>query len=387
MSREWELYTGRLKNLSKTYNAALTTDISSFFSSIDPERLCDVVEDTGGSGAVVDRLTDMIMGWGRMKNRGGLPMRANAASVLASAYLRPVDDVLAQHGRPRGPRARHKRFRAARWVDDMWLFANDISALRSAQLDLQQAIESLGLTMNLGKTEVVEGDDMVAKARQLEHSAVEQALLKTPVDEEPLDALIDRIVAYPEVANHTTIRFATVRMRRHALYDRVDNLVEVASRMPHAAMALARLFRDSGAHEDLDDWFAQFSKSRWARMELAVGQFGMMFPTRTPPAPVVRDVFENAARTSPSLSLLAVAVQRLAAWDAPRARSIIQDAANKADTPNERRVLAMAALNAGETRTWVRNLLSEFEENAVTLAFLEARRFRAVRPGGDFVGF
>jgi len=71
---------------------------------------------------------------------------------------------------------------ASRWVDDVWLFADSSADLRASQLDLQETMRSLGLNMNLGKTEVLDGEDMMTKARQLEHSAVEVALLE---DDEP----------------------------------------------------------------------------------------------------------------------------------------------------------------------------------------------------------
>ncbi len=87
-----------------------------------------------------------------------------------------------------------------------------------------------------------------------------------------------------------------------------------------------------------------------------------------------------------SLSLLSLAAQRLAAWEKDDARALFRELAKTADHPQARRVLALAALNAGETRDWVSRLLGEFQENAITLNFLRGRNFNAVPPVADFEG-
>ncbi len=393
MRAEWKGYRERLKAISGLYDSALTTDIVSFFPSIPIDRLIDRVYECAGSSSVTDRLADMLRSWDRMVGRGGLPMRANASSVLASMYLQPIDDVLLSHGKSMvAGRSLFMAYAlaqgtASRWVDDVWLFGADRADLRAAQMDLQEAMRSLGLHMNLGKTEVLDGEEMMAKARQLEHSAVEVALLEDDKpDYQPLDALLDRIIAKPEVANHTSVRFATVQMRRHHRFQRVEELVAVADRMPHASDSLARLFRESGKHADLGEWFVEYLHSNWSKIQLGPARFGTMFPSaEAPPRIVIEALSERVMAGGVSLSLLSLAAQRLAAWEKDDARSLFRELAKTADHPQVRRVLALAALNAGETRHWVSRLLGEFQENAVTLNLLRERRFNPVPPTADFV--
>lgn len=394
MSSEWNGYRNRLTLLSEIYPAALITDIVSCFPSIPIVRLTDLVCEVAGVSAVAERLGGLLAAWDQVNNRSGLPMRANASCVLASMYLRAVDDVLLAHGNTfavRGSLFLRKSYAlgqgtACRWVDDLWLFGDAQGDLRVAQLDLQDTIRTLGLHMNLAKTDVLEGEKMVARARQLEHSAVDIALMDVKPDFEPLNDLIDRLLVAPETANHTSVRFATVRMRRHKNYKRSHEFIAVAERMPHAGAALARLFHDSGCYRDLGSWFAAYVRSTWARMELAVAQLATMFPSGTAPERAVIDALCEKVVSGCSISLTSVTVQRLASWSPGEARTLIREVARSAESPHVRRVLAFAALNAGESRSWVDRLLAEFRENAVTRDYLKERNFNPVSAVADFSG-
>jgi|GEM_PF-4103138 len=69
----------------------------------------------------------------------------------------------------------------------------------------------------------------------------------------------------------------------------------------------------------------------------------------------VESIVANPGRPLP---LLALASQRLAAWDAVRARAVIRAAMSAASDPLARRALAMASLNAGEPRRMVKKWLA-----------------------------
>ncbi len=392
MGNEWKGYRKRLNTLSAFFDVALTSDIVSFFPSIPIERLIISIYDQGRRSTVIERLVQLLDGWSHISERGGLPMRANASSILASMYLKPLDDILQYHGRQavaRGFLAKYvfSNGTAARWVDDIWLFGRDIADMRVAQLDAQEVMRSLGLNMNLAKTDVLEGDEMMTRARQLEHSAVEVALLAAQPNFEPLDDLIERIVAKPEMASHTSVRFAAVRMRKYTHYKRIDELVNVAPRMPHASEALARLFKESGKSTELGDWYAEYVSSKWAKIELAIANFTLMFPAATVPQGVVQETIENKLSSGCSLPMLAIGAQRLAKWQPDRARTLLRELARKADHPLQRRVIALAALGAGESSVWISKLLSEFRENAVTLDYLRERNFAEVKGHAEFIGY
>jgi hypothetical protein len=270
----------------------------------------------------------------------------------------------------------------------MWLFGDDIADLRAAELDIQAVLRSIKLHMNLGKTEVLEGDDLMAKARQLEHSAIEVALTPPDISFESLDALLDKLIARPETASHTSLRFVAVRMRRLKRYERVDELVAVAPRMPHASKDLGRLFRDSGAHNHLADWYVEYLNSKWARVELAPANIARMFPSSTPgPSSVIETFMERAVAGRCSLPLLSIICQRMAAWIPREARGLFRQLGDHATDPHVRRVIAFSALTAKESRLWVKRFLGEFKENAPTLAYLEDRNFSPVPAQADFAGY
>ncbi|MCA1703919.1 MAG: hypothetical protein LC808_11890 [Actinobacteria bacterium] len=108
-----------------------------------------------------------------------------------------------------------------------------------------------------------------------------------------------------------------------------------------------------------------------------------MFPSKEPVLGVVRDFLATVLTDRVPLPLRALAAQRLAAWDPEGARGLLREAAQEADHPLERRVLAMAGVTAGEDRIVTRRILSEFEENQVTREMLADVRYR-VRVKPDF---
>jgi hypothetical protein len=250
-------------------------------------------------------------------------------------------------------------------------------------------MRDLGLEMNSGKTDVLEDEELGEALQHLERSAVDSALAESPRSEQPLNELLDEVLEDPEHAERTTIAFATTRMRTHKIFARVDEFAEHAHRMPHGADHLARLFRDSAAYRGLGSWYVEYAASRWGTVEWAVAQLGTMFPTKGAVDGEVREfLVETVVRRPPSLALFSLAVQRLAAWDPDEARYAVKDAASKLEHPLFRRSVALAGIAAGATRTETRKLLSEFEENRLTLRMLEEANFRktSVRPKADFEG-
>jgi hypothetical protein len=385
---EWESFRDHLKRLAEYDFATLTTDVVSFFSSIPSEPLLEQILVLGGNEPA-RRLADMVESWYRTAGRG-LPQRSAASAALAHMYLRPLDDVINQFAAmpPRGL-ALVPEGRALRWMDDIWVFARRMSSLREAQIAIQGGMRSLGLEMNFGKTRVLYGDAMTDAVYNIEHSAVDDGLKQDDQDVEPLDALIDKILAEPEIAERTSIRFMCTRMREHSLFERVDEIAAVVDRMPHGADHLARLFRDSGKWHDMQDWYVTFARRWRTRLPWTVGQLGTMFPSGASVEAPVRELCEEivASGNSP-LPLLSLAAQRLAVWGPESARVLVREVSSDESHPLARRTLALAALHAGEVRSVLRQILQQHEENGLVLAMLEGTNFRpaAVPVSADFAG-
>jgi hypothetical protein len=305
-------------------------------------------------------------------------------------YLFPLDDVLLHHASPlmvmSGSKIQYHSF--ARWMDDIWLFSDNAASARFAQMELQSAALSLSLNLNSAKTDVYEGPDVATHALEVEHSAVDggiaAGIVGTP-DFGPLDELIDRLLENPEKASRTSIKFATQRMRENDHMTRAQDIALVARRMPHAADALFRLFKVAFTHNSMQDWYLDYAGSAWATHEWSVAQLGRMFPSGKRVRKPLRDFFATAVRdANTSLPLLSVATQRLASWDEAEARDACRDAFSRAASPHARRVLALGALTAGETRTKIRRWLAADPENEVTLKMLESYGFGAPKVTADF---
>jgi hypothetical protein len=385
-SKQWDRYRGHLGLLAGRHTVALQTDLVSFFASIPAATIQEAIQDRCRTSVPTSRLNDMVGAFAVQPHRSGLPQRSTASAVLANMFLEPLDDVLNHNSTQLpvmfGSRVRYRSF--TRWMDDIWLFGNHASAARRAQMELQSAAQPLGLNLNSAKTNVFEGDDVAEKALQVEHSAVDDAIEKHG-DFQPLEELVDRILAEPEKLGRTSVKFAAKRMRENNRRYRVQDLLLAANRMPHASDAWARLFRDVFTSPSLQDWYLDYAASDWATHEWSVAQFGRMFPSSRAPQRRLREFFASAIRdANTSLPLLALACQRLGAWDPVEARSAYRDAFRRAASPHARRVLALSSLGAGETRTQVRTWLTTDPENAPTLAMLEHYGFHGPKVQTDY---
>jgi hypothetical protein len=386
-NNQWTGYRRHLMLLADLFPVALKTDLVSFFASIPPVIVQEVIQDRCPHNDITKRLCDMVASFGAIPNRSGLMQRSTASAVIANMYLAPLDDVLKHHSkaimRLSTSKVEHRSF--ARWMDDIWLFGYDAGAARRAQMDLQAAALSIGLNLNYAKTDVLEGSDVAVQAKEIEHSAVDDALDKDTPDSGPLEALIDKIIDNPEKANRTSIKFAAQRMRKYRSRYRVQELVTVAQRMPHAADAWSRLLKEVFTNDSLQDWYLDYVGSNWATHEWAIAHFGRIFPSSVKPRKPLRDHFEEAIRdANTGLPLLAVAAQRMGAWDPDEARDAYRDGYRRSATPHARRVLALAALKAGENRTTVKGWLSMDVENSPTLAMLESFGWNGPKVQTDF---
>jgi hypothetical protein len=377
--RQYERFREHLTAASGPTECALRSDVVSYFASVDIDRVCELIGLRCGGGEVTRRLIDMVRGWDSIAGRAGLAQRSAASASLANLYLELIDEILASHRFPsKGARSIRRDVPdglALRWMDDLWLFGNDAGKLRAAQLELQEGLRSIGLEMNYGKTALLEGEHMQDEVNLVQHSAIEShlmlgPLLGLPPDPDPLYELVDKLLTDPPNADRTSMKFATKRMRQYELFDRVTALKSNAEQMPHTADSLARLFRDSGEASGMSRWYLKYSKSPWGCAQWAVAQYGTMFRgargNRT-----VMNFFVDCLAPSNQLPLVALAAQRLSAWEKDDARVVLREAAKNSSDPHHRRVLALAGVSCGEQPATTRRILNEFEENRVTLEMLK----------------
>jgi hypothetical protein len=299
----------------------------------------------------------------------------------------PVDDVLVHYAETLparlGSSVRYSSF--ARWMDDIWLFLRDAGQARRAQIDLQATAQALGLNLNSAKTELLEGQAVYEHAREIEHSAVDDALDADHPDMGPLENLIDKILDKPDTTSRTTIKFAATRMRVQGSQYRIHELLEASKRMPHGSDAWSPLFKAVFVTGGLQDWFLDYCKSDWAAFEWSVSQYGRMFGSAKAPKKKTKEFFaEIIDNPGASLPALALASQRLAVWDPTEYRAVVRSAIRNAANPQARRVLALSALEAGEGRGMVRRWLGHHPDNDVTLRMLEETSFHPPKIVADY---
>ncbi|RSM46338.1 hypothetical protein DMA12_11110 [Amycolatopsis balhimycina DSM 5908] len=378
-NRQWEWYVGHL-NLLSDQQAALCTDIVSFFSSIPANSVLDEIERRTAKGAPTERLCDLLGDFQRTRNRSGIPQRSTASAIIANMYLRPLDDVLVHHAPILHVPLSDITYRGcARWMDDIWLFCPDPASARRAQMEIQSVAQSLGLHLNYAKTEVFEGEDVVSRVLDIEHSAIDGAIVNDE-NMEPLEELVDRILTEPEKAGRTSINFAATRMRDNSHSYRSNDLLHAAVRMPHAADAWSRVFKENFTSPELQEWYLDYASSNWATHQWSLAHYGRMFTSLERPEADLIQYFSTVVRdANTELPLLAVAAQRLCAWDAEEGRSACRDAHGRASTPHARRVLSLAALGANEQRSTVKRWLDEDRENYPTVKMLEFMNYHPPR--------
>ena len=388
-STEWSRYRASIKDFANLNEGGLKTDIVSCFSSIPMIKVIEDINKEGQGGAVRDRLTDMLLAFDRTPRRPGLPQRSKASAALANMYLKRIDPILREHDKklPQIKRIRVflGRGGVARWMDDIWLFGPDDATLRAAQVDIQNVARESSLELNMGKTVLLHGEELMAKVLKIQHSAIDNALDADSPDYAPLEELLDTIIDDPENADRTSIHFALTRMRKHNVRSRQQKLIEVAPRMPHGADHLARAFRDFGWWKGMRDWYLEYKDGPWGRMEWSVARLGAMFPTRHRGATAkLRAFFADTLTGNPSLPLLSLAAQRLASWDASTAKEVIRAIVPTVEHPQERRILALALLSARDEPKIIRSILSDFEENALTLRMIQKNKYTPFPLSPDF---
>jgi hypothetical protein len=384
---EWERQRASLSRLVAENKFGLKTDIVSCFASMPIGRVIEDIEHrTSGQATLIDRLSDMLVQWDGAPGRRGLPQRNVASSLLANMYLMNLDEVVSEYNARSARSHKHRKILSTRWMDDLWVFGKNEGRLRRLQVDLQEAARNLGLELHAAKTGIHHGPMLAQVALQVNHSAVEDALLDfgDGVDLGPLEEMVDQILEEPEKADRTSIHFACVRLRQQGMKSRASAMLEAAKRMPHAADHLSRLARDLGLWKSLIDWYPKYLKTDWARFDWTSAQLATMFPSRASVDPLVIESLVAQLQANPDLPLFAVCIQRLTRWAPDTARDLIRELAREANHPLERRLLALGSLGLREPRQRIRDLLGAYEENSVTLRFIESRGFSAIPVSNDF---
>ena len=392
-TNEWELYRENQADVH-LQDFAAQTDITSFFASIDVDRLVRrITETVGGESVLTEIVRKVLATHSLLHGRSGIPQRSSASALLAHTALRQVDDLL-------GSLLQSGELTAARrWMDDI-SFEGPESALYGALLQLQQSCRQEGLEVNALKTMLISGEQ--SAERLLEEA---QGLIRLPVtttrvtnDYEDFEmTFVDRgalreaeeeVLSAPSRSPRSKVGIVLKSLIRYDDYSRITDWMTAAPYLPHAADKLSRYLAAGnrslwGFGLDLPKWFTDLQQSGWPHLEWVQAQHALAVPSEQVDGGM-QTVLEGWLSESSNLQKVAVAVQRIAAAHPVRYRALVTARIDSVHDPLLARLLALGLLMAAQPRDDVRQALRRHPNNALTLKYLEERGWRLPDVSEDF---
>ncbi len=155
---EWESFQRILRqNVLNTSNCMVLTDITSYYDSIDHLRLRSMLLEHGSTEQrpFIFLIMNMLERWVHrpeysLNSLRGLPQfDLESLRFLATFYLHEHDERIAQDGNI-----------WFRWLDDMFVFADSTENAMNAINHINSSVRDLSLTLNSGKTEIVENSNV-----------------------------------------------------------------------------------------------------------------------------------------------------------------------------------------------------------------------------------
>lgn len=146
----WKAFRQYLKAAARSgrYDAVVKTDIASFFERIQHPRLESQLRALGVTSSVAVEIRQLLTRL--VDGQMGLPQGSDPSSVLASAYLEPVDAYMLRKG-----------YTFYRYVDDIYIFAANEAEARRGLRELEGQLRQLQLQLQSGKTEIIVGPSAI----------------------------------------------------------------------------------------------------------------------------------------------------------------------------------------------------------------------------------
>ena len=383
---EWHGYLSGVDDSLAQSAACVQTDISSFFASVPTDRLIETCHQASPGGNAISFVAEFIERFGKQARHSGLPQRSTASAMLANLYLQPLDFQIEQLIDGGALTA------VVRWMDDIWLFGSE-PRVRAVQLNMQTWLRDLGLEMNLGKTHLLVGEER-------EDALEEERLNEATVPEEDMQTLAssgarsktalrvsraleleERILCAPYYAARPLTKYVLKSLRLNGNFERLEDWLEQAWRMPHVADAIARYIIDA-QDSTFSEWLADFLKGQNSLLAWSNAQLATAVPV-TRLVPALRPIFDEWL-VSGNVMLTAVAVSRLLAWVPDETRARIRDLAASEANPSIQRLYLWAMLALGEERAHVRRCAEIHSENQLTAVSLAEMGFQPRRITRDY---
>lgn len=175
----WQDFTGVVNDTLSTSPVLLSTDLVNYFENIDLVRLRDILigslaeidatpNEKSEIRTHIDKLFEYLKSW-CYSEAAGLPQNRDASSFLANVYMLPVDRTMLEKG-----------YHYFRYMDDIKIACDNEHHARRALKVLSLELRKLGLSVNGGKTAIVQADD---------HEAIRQCLDRGDSDLQQIDSI------------------------------------------------------------------------------------------------------------------------------------------------------------------------------------------------------
>jgi hypothetical protein len=316
--------------------------------------------------------------------------------VLANFFLAPVDELLSRVQRSPDVGV------VARWMDDIVCFGKD-STLYGLFLDIQQEMRALGLEANFGKSFLVTSAKAI-EAIDLENGTPLKVRMQPGVgsgrrgrvpnlsDVRRIKNIEAKVLERGGAEDRPALKKILVSVRDARLFERWEDWLAIAHKIPHAADSVGRYLREAaqegGGRGDLsrghlEEWLVEFFSQEWSRVHWVKAQLALSVPTESV-GPDLLGVMEKWLETSNEVQLLAVAAQRLAARNPELCRSIVSGRAGSVSDPLLQRILGLAVLMTNKNRSLAQRLIRQDPANSILATALDDENWSSPPVSNDF---
>ena len=285
---------------------------------------------------------------------------------MAQAYLRPVDDYLS-----RLPRSFQGRISVTRWMDDIWLFADDRRLLDTSFRELTSILDQLGLEFNSDKTKWLDTKDS------------EFSLMVTASgDEDEVNVEASKAAIAERVAeilkNAEEVPRSSFGLLKMEAFDGQLNLLESIEQkldnFPHIADFVAKAILMTERWQLHEEWYVKYLDSQVSPTNWSVEAWAAMFPAQAERQPhKVADAFIEKLGKSLQTTVLPLSCHRLSKWRPPQALEAFARSATSLSTPYELRSLALATLSAGGSEDFVAECLGAYVDTSFLVEMIKDR--------------
>lgn len=176
----WSALQTRLAAYSKTKTLRyiLKVDVANFFGSLNQHVLINVLSDSGYSKAFYSRLEAMLTAYTGDRSSRGILQGIYPSDLFGNYYLAPIDRFLGEYGVP-----------SARYVDDLYVFVENMDAADRLLRELIPVLRSYDLVLNEAKSVIMPKSALMSEEPDLEalfSAAVEE--ISEQVDDDDFDA-------------------------------------------------------------------------------------------------------------------------------------------------------------------------------------------------------